>query len=153
MMKKLFLMLVVVSGMSLTANAQWGWYYPSCPSTPDWMNPASSYWQNHYKNYMNQFPKVNYQSAPQYNYSYDVQPVYNNTEMYSNSNNDNNNDVSNSSSRSPKTCGLCGGKGTIAKSGTTFGLSDKKWCSECGKEVSVGHYHENCPSCNGAGRW
>ena len=58
------------------------------------------------------------------------------------------------SSRTPKTCGLCNGKGWISetKGVASFGLDDK-WCSECNKQVVANHYHATCPSCNGKGVW
>ncbi len=54
--------------------------------------------------------------------------------------------------REKKTCGLCHGTGRYYKSDAVdFGY--RKWCDECGKEVSGGHYHTTCPSCKGAGKW
>lgn len=57
------------------------------------------------------------------------------------------------STRTPKTCGACGGKGWIpeTKGVASFGLD--KWCNECNKNVASNHYHATCPSCNGKGIW
>ena len=57
------------------------------------------------------------------------------------------------STRAPKTCGACGGKGWIpeTKGVASFGLD--KWCNECNKNVGSNHYHATCPSCNGKGVW
>lgn len=151
-MKKLFLMLVVVSGMSLTASAQWGWYYPSYPSYPTYSNDPcvqASIRVAQSSNWVNQ----NWQMINNQTQMLNNSGLYGNNTYYQQTQYDSEQNQSNYSSRTPKTCGLCNGKGTIAKSGTTFGLSGTKWCGECGKEVSVGHYHENCPSCNGAGKW
>lgn len=56
--------------------------------------------------------------------------------------------------RTPKTCGLCGGKGWIV---STKGVPDfgtgNVWCKECNQSVPPNHYHETCPSCNGKGAW
>ena len=56
--------------------------------------------------------------------------------------------------RTPKTCGLCGGKGWIV---STKGVPDfgtgNVWCKECNQSVPPNHYHETCPSCNGKGSW
>lgn len=59
------------------------------------------------------------------------------------------------STRTPKQCGLCDGKGwtPTTKGVSNFGLDDKKWCSGCGKNVPINHYHETCPSCKGKGVW
>ena len=147
-MKKIFLMLVVLSGMSLTANAQWGswYYYPSYSSDPcvqsSIMLAHSSNWVNQNWQMINNQPQWLNSNGYYGNNTYYQQPQYAPEHNHSNY-----------SGRTPKTCGLCDGKGTIAQTGTTFGLSGTEWCSECGKTVSVGHYHEKCPSCNGAGKW
>ena len=56
-------------------------------------------------------------------------------------------------SRTPKTCGLCEGKGWIAETKGVASFGDEKWCSECNKTVPANHYHVTCPSCKGAGEW
>lgn len=65
-----------------------------------------------------------------------------------------NNTYSNNSS--PKNtqinkCGTCDGTGKIEDSVANFGITDKKWCSECGEYKTNGHYHKTCPSCKGKG--
>ena len=62
--------------------------------------------------------------------------------------------VGNSSSSAPgqkKKCGFCGGKGSIIKSVANYGIKADKYCDECQKTVSNGHYHETCTHCHGSG--
>lgn len=59
--------------------------------------------------------------------------------------------TSKSSSKKKSKCGTCGGRGYIVKYTAGYGLSDKKYCSECGKTVPHTHYHETCHQCNGTG--
>lgn len=54
-------------------------------------------------------------------------------------------------SRSPRSCGLCGGKGTIVDTVPTFGIIEKEYCSTCGETVYNGHYHKTCKVCHGTG--
>ncbi len=56
-----------------------------------------------------------------------------------------------SSSSSGQKCGVCGGKGYTIEYASTFGLNDEKYCSECGKNVPAGHYHQTCTYCGGDG--
>ena len=58
-------------------------------------------------------------------------------------------------SRTPKKCGYCGGKGWVptTEGVTNFGSSKKKYCAECGEMVPLNHYHKQCPSCQGKGEW
>ena len=61
---------------------------------------------------------------------------------------------SSSYTRTPRKCSLCSGTGRVVENdGVTFGLSDTKYCSECGKQVPLSHYHTTCPSCKGKGEW
>jgi len=49
-------------------------------------------------------------------------------------------------------CNYCKGKRTIPiDNGVSFGLDEQKYCSDCGKYVSLRHRHEVCPSCKGKG--
>jgi len=50
-------------------------------------------------------------------------------------------------------CSYCNGTGHIDGYVATYGNTDQKWCSECGKYVSAGHCHgcNTCPSCGGTG--
>ena len=50
-------------------------------------------------------------------------------------------------------CGVCNGRGWNVEYATTFGHGGTKYCSECGKDVPNGHYHETCIHCNGTGKW
>lgn len=62
--------------------------------------------------------------------------------------------VGNASSSVPgqkKKCGFCGGKGSIIKSVANYGIRADKYCDECQKTVSNGHYHETCTHCHGSG--
>lgn len=54
-------------------------------------------------------------------------------------------------SSSNNRCGVCGGKGTVVEYTSTYGISTKKYCSDCGKEVAAGHYHKTCTLCHGKG--
>lgn len=62
-------------------------------------------------------------------------------------------ETSTSRVREKKDCNLCDGKGWIAttKGVASFGLN--KYCSECGTTVPASHYHTECPSCKGEGKW
>ena len=67
------------------------------------------------------------------------------------------NSSSSSSSRSSepakKTCRVCNGTGREPHE-TYMGSASsgkKKWCSDCGKEVYVGHSHRTCSLCKGTG--
>ena len=51
----------------------------------------------------------------------------------------------------PNRCGLCNGTGKIDDTVANYGITDKKWCSECGQYRINGHYHKTCPSCKGKG--
>lgn len=62
-----------------------------------------------------------------------------------------NNNTSSNSTPQTKKCGLCNGTGKIDDSVANFGITDKKWCSECGEYRINGHYHKTCPSCKGKG--
>ena len=57
--------------------------------------------------------------------------------------------------RTPRTCGYCDGKGWVptTEGVTNFGSSEKKFCAECNKTVPLNHYHKQCPSCQGKGKW
>lgn len=47
-------------------------------------------------------------------------------------------------------CGTCSGTGKIVKTDVpTFGLDKTKYCSDCGKNVGLDHYHATCPVCKG----
>ncbi len=50
-------------------------------------------------------------------------------------------------------CGYCNGTGRIDSYVATYGNTEQKWCSECGKYMSPGHCHgcKICPSCGGKG--
>lgn len=48
-------------------------------------------------------------------------------------------------------CGFCGGKGSIVKYQSNFGIDNEPWCDECEKKVVSGHYHQTCTHCNGTG--
>ena len=52
-----------------------------------------------------------------------------------------------------KTCGRCGGKGTIIEYAANFGINTNPWCEKCGKNVTSGHYHQTCPQCKGNGKY
>lgn len=47
-------------------------------------------------------------------------------------------------------CIRCHGTGRQEYEGVTFGV-DTKYCSECRRTVSSGHYHSTCQLCNGKG--
>jgi hypothetical protein len=50
------------------------------------------------------------------------------------------------------TCSMCGGKGWIAgNKAPTYGITGTHWCSECGRDVTGSHSHDQCPSCGGTG--
>lgn len=56
------------------------------------------------------------------------------------------------SQNSSKTeCGLCNGKGSIVEYTSNYGISDRKYCEECGKTVDSTHYHKTCSRCGGKG--
>ena len=63
----------------------------------------------------------------------------------------NNNNSNNSKSRGNRTCGQCNGTGKVIANTASYGL--EKWCSECNRKVSAGHYHATCPGCKGRGSW
>ena len=48
-------------------------------------------------------------------------------------------------------CGVCGGAGTIVEYTSSYGISTRKYCSDCGKDVTGNHYHKTCPLCHGKG--
>jgi tetratricopeptide (TPR) repeat protein len=52
-----------------------------------------------------------------------------------------------------KTCGRCGGKGTIIEYAANLGINTNPWCEKCGKNVTSGHYHQTCPQCKGNGKY
>lgn len=84
-----------------------------------------------------------------YNTAYDSnQSAYSSFEATSSSEN---NRTSASKTRQTNKCGLCNGTGKIEDSVANFGITDKKWCSECGEYRINGHYHKTCPSCKGKG--
>ena len=62
-------------------------------------------------------------------------------------------DTPNNSQKEPskRKCGVCGGKGSIVEYTAGFGLSTRKYCSDCGKDVDGTHYHKTCTSCHGKG--
>lgn len=57
--------------------------------------------------------------------------------------------------RTPRTCGLCNGRGTVGtdEGVSNYGSDKKKWCADCRTYVYLNHYHKTCPSCNGRGKW
>ncbi len=57
--------------------------------------------------------------------------------------------------RTPRTCSLCNGRGTVGtdEGVSNYGSDKKKWCSDCGTYVYLNHWHKTCPSCNGRGKW
>ena len=63
----------------------------------------------------------------------------------------NNNSTSVNGTGQIEECGLCNGTGKIEDSVANFGITDKKWCPECGEYRINGHYHKTCPSCRGKG--
>ena len=111
------------------------------------MQQAQQSWNNYqvnYSNLWNSIPNIDYSTMPM--------PVLEGTSTsieasvgISGSNTH--------STRTPKTCGACGGKGWIASTRGVASFGLEKWCSECGKTVPSSHYHETCPSCNGKGVW
>lgn len=76
------------------------------------------------------------------------QPSYSSSESVSSLSN--NSSIANGTSQTSK-CGLCNGTGKIEDSVANFGITDKKWCPECGEYRINGHYHKTCPSCKGKG--
>ncbi|MBO4593205.1 MAG: SEL1-like repeat protein [Bacteroidaceae bacterium] len=60
-----------------------------------------------------------------------------------------------STGRTPKTCGLCNGRGNVPTDDgiPDFGSKAMKWCKECNKNVYLNHWHKPCPSCGGKGKW
>ena len=112
------------------------------------MQQAQQDWNQHQANMSDLWNNYN----PNIDYSTMFVPVlYNNsTLMDSNSGTSSSNTYS---TRSPQTCGACGGKGWIpeTKGVASFGLD--KWCNECNKKVETNHYHATCPSCKGKGVW
>lgn len=48
-------------------------------------------------------------------------------------------------------CPICHGAGKIVEYASNFGISDEKYCEECGKMVIAGHYHKTCSYCSGKG--
>lgn len=59
--------------------------------------------------------------------------------------------TSKSTSKKKSKCGTCSGRGYTVEYTAGYGLSDKKYCSECGKTVPITHYHKTCHQCNGTG--
>jgi len=80
---------------------------------------------------------------PNYNYNYN----YNNYQPY------NNQGGYNPPTTEKQKCGYCNGTGRIDDYVATYGNTEQKWCSECGKYMSAGHCHgcKICPSCRGTG--
>lgn len=59
----------------------------------------------------------------------------------------------NSSSTHSRVCSVCKGKGNYTHEqymGAAV-AGKKKWCSECGGNVSYGHTHRRCETCSGTG--
>ena len=56
---------------------------------------------------------------------------------------------SNVPDKKKNSCGVCGGKGYIVKTVANFGITNERWCEECGRTVINGHYHETCNVCKG----
>ncbi len=50
-----------------------------------------------------------------------------------------------------KECPVCHGAGNTVEYTSTFGISEEKYCDECGKKVAAGHYHRTCSYCSGKG--
>lgn len=52
-----------------------------------------------------------------------------------------------------RTCSLCNGTGSQVKYQVVSSevSGKKKWCSQCGQNVSYGHYHIRCTCCGGKG--
>lgn len=61
------------------------------------------------------------------------------------------NDNGGTSTKQKQKCGFCGGKGSIVKYQSNFGIDNEPWCDECEKKVVSGHYHQTCTHCNGTG--
>lgn len=53
--------------------------------------------------------------------------------------------------KKPKKCGACNGRGWNVKYVAGFGLAEKEYCSQCGKEMMSNHYHATCTRCDGKG--
>ena len=112
------------------------------------MQQAQQSWNNYqvnYSNLWNSIPNIDYSAMPM--------PVLDGTST-SIETSVGISDSNTHSTRTPKTCGACDGKGWIpeTKGVASFGLDDK-WCSECNKQVAANHYHATCPSCKGKGVW
>lgn len=58
---------------------------------------------------------------------------------------------SNNVSKAKKECGFCGGRGFTIEYTSNFGINEQKYCDDCGKNVSSGHYHKTCSRCKGSG--
>lgn len=58
---------------------------------------------------------------------------------------------SSSNTTSSDVCYVCKGTGRVEKLTYVGSSASDKYCSECGKMVSAGHYHTRCTSCNGTG--
>lgn len=56
-----------------------------------------------------------------------------------------------STSKSKSKCGACGGKGSTIEYVGNFGIDERPYCEECGKNVTSGHYHRTCTYCGGTG--
>lgn len=48
-------------------------------------------------------------------------------------------------------CGVCQGTGSIVKYVANYGIDNRPYCEECGKNVTSGHYHQTCSYCHGKG--
>ena len=59
---------------------------------------------------------------------------------------------STSRSVSSGACRLCGGSGIKVRETWVSNKTATKWCSECGKNVGLGHSHTQCDLCRGTGR-
>lgn len=56
-----------------------------------------------------------------------------------------------SNGSSSQRCGVCSGKGSTVEYTSNYGVSSKKYCSECRKDVVESHYHKTCIVCGGKG--
>ena len=148
-MKKMLLMFVAVLGLSISANAQWGYY-------------DQIYYQNSFQNHMNQYMYYYNQAQQQFsNYMNNVaqQPVYYYSDYnynldYITSNSDNCHS-SHSNSHSSKDCHICYGSGICQTCGgdgfqsSGLGLGDIP-CANCLKVN--GNRTGKCSVCRGTGK-
>ena len=143
-MKKLFFIVILIC---CTANGFSQYYNP-------YLNPY--YYMQSYNAYMQQ-AQENYRLAQIR--SQQIQEGLRNGTIVVQSNGHNctngqtTNNTSTTHQKQQRKCGNCGGKGWIPANTATFGSNKKTWCSGCGKNVPVGHYHQTCPSCKGKGWW